>query len=132
MPDILRKLYDHDPLEIDRILGLNEQIQTVNINKNLSPQEKLYQWLTDSSDFKAEKNWNKNALAYANTYDLDMEREVFVPDVRMTKSDIDSYGKTPSPFHKEYLHRIQEEVEKFRNEMDTPFDEIYHKERKLV
>jgi hypothetical protein len=24
MPDILRKLYQHEPTEIDRILGLNE------------------------------------------------------------------------------------------------------------
>lgn len=132
MPDILRKLYDHDSHEIDRILGLNEQIQTVKINKNLSPHEKLYQWLTNTADFKAEKNWSKSALAHANTYEFDSEREVFIPDNRLTKSEVAQFGKAPSPFHAEYLERIQAEVEKFRNEMDTPFDEIYHKERKLV
>jgi len=41
-------------------------------------------------------------------------------------------GGAPSPFHEKYLKRIQAEVEKYRDEMDTPFDEIYHKERKLV
>jgi cell pole-organizing protein PopZ len=41
-------------------------------------------------------------------------------------------GGAPSPFHEKYLKRIKAEVEKYRDEMDTPFDEIYHKERKLV
>jgi hypothetical protein len=50
----------------------------------------------------------------------------------MSKSDVAFMGKAPSPFHEDYLVRIQAEVEKYRDEMDTPFDEIYHKERKLV
>ena len=132
MPNILQKLYNHDLSEIDSILGLNEQIQTVNLNKNLPPHEKLYQWLTNTADFKAEKNWNKNQLAHAQTNLFDMQREVFIPDSKLTKSEIFLNGRVPSPFHARYLKRIQAEVEKYRNEMDTPFDEIYHKERKLV
>ena len=61
-----------------------------------------------------------------------MQREVFIPDSKLTKSEIFLNGRVPSPFHARYLKRIQAEVEKYRNEMDTPFDEIYHKERKLV
>lgn len=71
MPEILKKIYDHEPSEIDRILGLDEQIQTVNLNKNMPPHEKLYQWLTNKADFRAEKNWSKNALAHAETYEFD-------------------------------------------------------------
>ena len=82
MPNILQKLYDYDATEIDAILGLNEQIQTININRNLPPHEKLYQWITNTADFKAEKNWNKNQLAHAKTNKWDLHREVFVPDVR--------------------------------------------------
>lgn len=37
----------------------------VNIYKNLSPHEKLYQWLTNTGDFDGEKNWNQNQLARA-------------------------------------------------------------------
>lgn len=104
----------------------------VNINKNLPPHEKYYQWMTNTADWNAEKNFGETALSYANTNEFDMEREVFLPDSGMTKSDVATMGKAPSPFHAEYLERIQAEVKKFRDEMDTPFDEIYHKERKLV
>jgi len=50
----------------------------------------------------------------------------------MTLSDIRRVGKAPTPFDKEHLAEIREKVKKFREEMDVPFDEIYHKERKLV
>lgn len=75
MPDILRKLYQHDANEIDRILGLNEQLQTVDLYRNIPPEEKLYQWLTGSADFSAERNWNENILAYASTQQFDHKRE---------------------------------------------------------
>lgn len=42
MPDILKKLYRHDNTEIDKILGVNEQIQNVNLMKHMLPEEKLY------------------------------------------------------------------------------------------
>jgi hypothetical protein len=104
----------------------------VNIRKNLDPHEKLYQWLTSTSDWEGQKNFSESALMYANTSKFDELREVMIPDVRISKSELVKFGKTPRPFHKKYLKRINAEVEKFRDEMDTPFDEIYHKERKLV
>lgn len=41
-------------------------------------------------------------------------------------------GHMPQPFRKEYQQKIDEEVKRAREEQDVPFDEIYHKERKLV
>ena len=36
------------------------------------------------------------------------------------------------PFHKDALEKINAKVKKVREDMDIPFDELFHKERKLV
>jgi hypothetical protein len=101
--------------------------------KKIAPGEKLYQFLTGSLDYTSEKNWNPNQLAYANTTVYDEHRDMaLIPEINMTKTDIKKFGKTPSPFNDDYLNIINERVKKVRDEQDTPFDELYHKERKLV
>jgi len=52
---------------IDKYLGINEQIKSVELIKNLPVEEKLYQWFTGTADWTLEKNFNKNQLAYAAT-----------------------------------------------------------------
>lgn len=54
------------------------------------------------------------------------------PDPSASLSQLRTLGRAPMPFHEPVLQDIRSRVKKMREEMDTPFDELYHKERKLV
>lgn len=41
-------------------------------------------------------------------------------------------GRAPTPFFDKHMESIDESVKQAREEADTPFDQIYHKEKKLV
>jgi hypothetical protein len=41
-------------------------------------------------------------------------------------------GRTANPFYQKHMDQINKKVKLARDEADTPFDQIYHKERKLV
>ena len=100
MPEILKRLYKRNNDKIDRYLSVNEQIQNVNIQKNLPAEEKLYQWFTETSTFADQINFNLNQLAYANTNDFNRKRELLFPKNNVTKSDWVQIGRTPQPFFK--------------------------------
>ncbi len=100
MPEILKRLYKRNNDKIDRYLSVNEQIQNVNIQKNLPAEEKLYQWFTETSTFADQINFNLNQLAYANTNDFNRKRELLFPKNNVTKSDLVQIGRTPQPFFK--------------------------------
>ena len=55
-----------------------------------------------------------------------------LPDSTMSRSEIREKGKIPNPFYKQYQDMIEKHAQEVRDKQDTPFDEIYHKERKLV
>ena len=62
-----------------------------------------------------------------------MERIANLPSGELTASDIAMReGRAASPFTEERMDKINESVKKVRSDFDTPFDELYHKERKLV
>ena len=41
-------------------------------------------------------------------------------------------GRTANPFYQKHMDQINKKIQLARDEADTPFDQIYHKERKLV
>lgn len=55
-----------------------------------------------------------------------------LPDSTLSRSEIREKGKIPNPFYKQYQDMIEKHAQEVRDKQDTPFDEIYHKERKLV
>jgi len=132
VPDVLRNIFAYDEAALDKILGVNEQIQGVEMLRSLPPEEKLYQWFTDSANFMEKRNFGATQMAHANTEDFDKHREQILPDGRYSKSDARKLGRSPNPFHTEYQALIDEHVKKAQEDLDTPFDEVYHKERKLV
>ena len=83
-------------------------------------------------DFNAHKNFNQHQLTHANNLDLERQREQLVPSRSKTLSQVRAEGPTPQPFRDEYLEKITSDVKRARDQLDLPFDEIYHKERKLV
>jgi hypothetical protein len=59
-------------------------------------------------------------------------RERNTPSPENSKSHVQLAGPSPRPFNKETKEKIDADVKRVREETDVPFDEIYHKERKLV
>ena len=132
VPDVLRNLLSMDEHAIDKYLGINEQIKGVELIKNLPVEEKLYQWFTGTADWTLEKNFNRNQLAYAETEEFGAQRLTILHNSKATRSAALLAGTPPAPFHDAYRAKIAADVQRVREETDTPFDEIYHKERKLV
>lgn len=80
MPDVFKRLYTDGSSAIDRFLGVNEQVQTVQLLKNMPTEEKLYQWITGSMDLDPNLNFRAAALAYADTTDFDHMRKFAIPE----------------------------------------------------
>ena len=74
MPDILRSLYNHNENSIDKILGINEQIENMAKFKNISAEDKIYYWLTGTGSFTMDVNFNEAQLNYAKTLELNEYR----------------------------------------------------------
>ena len=134
MPDILRDILKYDDKAIDSILGVNEQIQGIELLRNIPPEEKLYQWLTDTSSHALKRNFNIEQLAYANTEQFDQYRDHIFPTPQYSRSQVREHGKSIAPFRRPMMNMINPMIENAEKEaqQNTPFDQIYHKERKLV
>ena len=65
MPDVFRSLFNHNDFAIDKILGVNEQIDNMAQFKSASAEEKLYLWMTNSGHFTMDINFNEAQLRYA-------------------------------------------------------------------
>lgn len=132
VPDVLLRIYKMNIGEIDQILGINEQIQNVEIMKTLPPEEKMYQFMTDTANFTAERNWNDEQLSFANNPEFFHNKTHSMHHPHLTRKEIMDYGPAPSRWDPQYYKLIQDKVKTSRAEFETPFDEVYHKERKLV
>jgi len=100
--------------------------------KTLPPEEKVYQFMTNCVNHTAERNWNTEQLAYANTDEYFTSRDHVIPHPNLSRKELTEIGLGPRIWDKEFREHIQGKVDKRRNEFETPFDEVYHKERKLV
>jgi len=98
----------------------------------LPAEEKMYQWFTDTSTFNLKANFNINQLAYAQTDHFNKHRDHFFPSEEVSKTDIMRARDMARPWHQTHLNLIDEMVQNNEKQFDTPFDQIYHKERKLV
>lgn len=63
---------------------------------------------------------------------FDRERDHYFPDETMQRADIQKAGHYPAPWKKDALKMIDERVKRAQEDFEVPFDQIYHKERKLV
>ena len=83
--------------------------------------------------FDEPRNFGAQQLAYAKTDEFDMFRQANIPSGEITASDLAlREGEPPKAFTDDRQEQINEDVAKVRSDLDTPFDELYHKERKLV
>lgn len=95
-------------------------------------ERKIYALLTGRVPFKEERNFSDTNLAFADATTVGDERFALFPKPNASISELRREGRAPRPFHEEALEKINARVKKMREETDQPFDELYHKERKLV
>jgi len=101
-------------------------------------EEKVYRWLTeDVGDWLLEKNFNSTQLGHAETEEFGHAREKMhtLPPASSTRSAVRAgaaQAAAPAAFRQAQREKIDADVKRVREETDTPFDEIYHKEKKLV
>lgn len=132
MQDIFKNMLVMNEDCIDEYLGINEQLDGINHFKNLPFEQRLYQWMTNQMDYSSYHNFSDVQLQYARNPDLHRQRHYVWPRDDLNLSEVKDTGRAPQPFKKKYHERIQEHIKKARSELQVPFDEIYHRERKLV
>ena len=100
--------------------------------KNLSPEERLYHLVTRTYNPFAEANFSDLQLKFADNDKLNDYRVPVAaanPNLAPSINRILFRGYT---FVDENLEEIKEHIADIRDKFDLPFDELYHKEKKLV
>jgi hypothetical protein len=78
-----------------------------------------------------EKNFSAEAVEQTSAKELDHLKLIGLPDPRATKS-LAATVYAGTPFNDEERVKIDNMVEGLRDSMDLPFDELYHKEKKMI
>ena len=132
MPDILQQLYRNKTDGIDTYLSVNEQIENLHMLKTMPSELKVYQFLVGNAPYADARTFSDSQLAHARAPGHEAKRQLAYPDDEATRSDLLIDGGIPMPFKKEEKAAIQKQAQRARDELETPFDELYQKERKLV
>jgi len=78
-----------------------------------------------------EKNFSQEAIEQTSNSEIDHLKKISLPDPRHTKSlAMSLYAGTP--FNEEEAEKIDNMVAGLRDSIDVPFDELYHKEKKMI
>lgn len=113
------------------MLGVDEQVVNIEYLRNMKPEDKLYYWLTDTAPFHLKRNFNDFDLSLAKNPEFDMVRYHEFQDT-YSRSIQRQEGPLPSSFTDEAKDVIDSHISRAEQEYQTPFDELYHKEKKLV
>jgi hypothetical protein len=129
--DVARNILKYDFNAIDQILGVDEQINNIEYLRLMRPEDKLYYWLTGSAPFHLKRNFNEYQINLSKNPQFDRYRyhEFFENESR---SILRQEGPKPAKFTKKSMKVIDPMVTRAEEEFQTPFDELYHKEKKLV
>lgn len=117
---------------IDYISSVSEQVLHVNQFKNENPEDRLYRILAYSYNPFEEANFNERSLAsVANPALNSLGKPINPPNPSLPQS-LNRMLNEGFKFEKDNLEAIQGRIETLRSRFDLPFDELYHKERKLI
>ena len=119
--------------KVEQFISVSEQVSNVLDYKNTTPEERLYQLLSRSYNPFLEPNFNDNQLQNATSPLLDSNYRIPIdaPDPELAPS-INRMLFSGYMFIDDNLERIQSQIEDLKDKFDMPFDELYHKEKKLV
>lgn len=121
----------HSVLKAEDVLSVSEQIRDIDAFKNIHPKERLYRIVSGKFNPFLKPSFNADQLASASTQALNDLREIRAPKTNISQSmaRLTHPGK---PFTDEATEQIDAMIENLRGKFDLPFDELYHKEKRLV
>ena len=133
MPNLIECIYNGGQTFIEDYLSVDEQVKGVLNRRRVSPEVKLYQLMSGTGPYALSRNFNENLLMYSKGSKFDHLREKTFPTSEVTRTDI-LLGRegVALPYQQDAIDKIKEHAAKVQADQDAPYDEIYHKERKLV
>lgn len=119
-------------LKAEEIMSVNEQVRGIISFKNISPQQRLYEIVTKQFNPFLTPNFNVNQMAAAqgdkiNTYKI--PKDAIKPNQAPSIARLNFGGYR---FLDDNLEHLEKHVASLRDKFDLPFDELYHKEKRLV
>ena len=101
--------------------------------KNMSSHDKIYNLLKGTLNPFREKNFDDSHLEQTSTRSIEneMKKQIQIPDPRVPKSLLDLYY-AGNKFLPDEKVKIDQLIADLRGSMDLPFDELYHKEKKVI
>ena len=119
-------------LKAEEILSVNEQVRNIVDFKNVTPQQRLYEMVTRRFNPFLTPNFNVNQLAASEG---DKMNTLKIPRKAIDPNQAPSVARGSFAGYKfldENLDVLQAQVESLKDKFDIPFDELYHKEKRLV
>jgi archaellum component FlaC len=119
-------------LKAEEIMSVNEQVRGIEEFKNVTPQQRFYEVVTKKFNPFLTPNFNINQMAGAQgdrILQYKYPKEPVKPNQAPTIARLTFGG---FKFFNENLKDLEEHVESLRGKFDMPFDELYHKEKRLV
>jgi hypothetical protein len=98
----------------------------------MDPRERLYKILTKTYNPFVDANFNENQMANATSSKMQQEkipREASDPNLPPSVNRENFAGYV---FLEDSLEALKSKVSNLRDNFDLPFDELYHKEKRLV
>ena len=119
-------------LKAEEILSVNEQVRNIVDFKDVTPQQRLYEMVTRRFNPFLTPNFNVNQLAASEG---DKMNTLKIPRKAIDPNQAPSVARASFAGYKfldENLDVLQAHVESLKDKFDIPFDELYHKEKRLV
>lgn len=116
----------------EEIISVSEQVKNINEFKNIDPRERLYRMLARKYNPFMDPNFNKNQLANSTSDKMNLTKiPKQSPDPYLPPS-VNRANFTGYMFLDDSLEALEGKIANLRENFDMPFDELYHKEKRLV
>ncbi|CDW82520.1 UNKNOWN [Stylonychia lemnae] len=113
------------------VISVNDQIQMVLARRDLSAEQRLELVMSGVYSFHRKANWDQKHMDLGQTQKLNEYRMYpFVhPNLTQTMARIFFEG---APLKQDVQQQVDLLIEQRQDEYEIPFDELYHKEKKLI
>lgn len=98
----------------------------------MDARERLYRMMTQTYNPFLDPNFNENQMANATSAKMQLEKIPRVPADPNLPPSVNRDNFAGYMFLEDSLEILQDKVKSLRDHFDMPFDELYHKEKRLV
>lgn len=107
MPNLMWSIYSGGERAIEDYLSVNEQLEYMQAQRDLSPFEKFYSHFISKDKLSLDRNFDERALAHGKTAKFDSDRRLNFPQTNKTRTQV-ALGKeqAPQPYNRWEMPRI--------------------------